>query len=85
MEPPKELHTLDDAHDLSRALYILFTKQYECARKHGHGTWMLVRWSEEVMYAWGMRGECMELRQRMERDAPVRIACTRKGIKVVRR
>lgn len=77
-----ELRTLADARASPRVLYDLFLRQLGCARRYGHGTWMLAHWTEDVWYDWGLGRDAADLRALLENDAPVRVVAAPRGLKV---
>jgi len=77
-----ELRTLDDARASPRVLYDLFLRQLGCARRYGHGTWMLARWTEDVWYGWGLASDGAALRALLESEASVCVAASSRGLKV---
>jgi len=77
-----ELRTLGDARASTRVLYDLFLRQLGCARRYGHGTWMLAHWTEDVWYGWGLGSEGAALRALLETEAPVRVVAAPHGLKM---
>ena len=77
-----ELRTLADARASARVLYALFCRQRDDAHRYGYGTWMLVRWSEDVWYGWGLGSEAADLRALIEGEAHVRVVGGPTGLRV---
>jgi len=77
-----DLRTLSDARVSARALYALFCRQLADARRYGHGSWMLARWTEDVWYGWGTGMEVADLRTLIEATAHVRVVGIKTGLRV---